>query len=67
MAITFPADPAVGQEYVADNSATYQWTGSAWSTLTPWLAGRSQFVVDGGFSGQTYNDDLDNTLEGGGA
>ena len=67
MAITFPADPAVGQEYVADNSATYQWSGSAWSTLIPWLAGRSQFVVDGGGAGFTYNDDLDNTLEGGGA
>ena len=25
--ITFPADPEVGQEYVADNSATYQWSG----------------------------------------
>jgi hypothetical protein len=65
MAITFPTEPEFGQEYVADNSATYQWTGSVWSTLTPWLAGRSQFVVDGGVADQSYNDNLDNTLDGG--
>ena len=67
MAITFPTDPTLGQEYVADNSATYQWTGSAWSTLSPWLTGRSQFVADGGVAGSSYNDNLDNTLDGGGA
>jgi hypothetical protein len=67
MAITFPTSPTLGQEYVADNSATYQWTGSAWSTQVPWLAGRSQYVADGGVADQTYNDNLDNTLGGGGA
>ena len=63
--ITFPTDPTLGQEYVADNSATYQWTGNSWSTLTPWLAGRSQYVADGSGAGFTYNDNLDNTLDGG--
>jgi hypothetical protein len=67
MAITFPTDPELGQEYVADNSATYQWIGSRWSTQVPWLAGRAQYVVDGGGADQTYNDNLDNTLGGGGA
>lgn len=67
MTITFPSTPALGQEFVADNSVTYQWTGAVWSTLTPWLTGRSQFVVDGGVAGSTYNENLDNTLDGGGA
>lgn len=67
MAVTFPTDPTIGQEYVADNSATYQWTGSAWSTLVPWLNGRAQFVADGGISVQSYNDNIDYTLDGGGA
>ena len=67
MTIVFPTDPTLGQEYVADNSATYQWTGNSWSTLTPWLTGRSQFVVDGGVAGSTYNENLDNTLDLGGA
>jgi hypothetical protein len=65
MAITFPTDPTTGQEYVADNSVTYQWTGSVWSTLVPWLAGRSQYVADGGAAEQTYNNTLDNTIDGG--
>ncbi len=67
MAITFPTEPVIGQEYVADNSATYQWTGSTWSTQIPWLAGRSQYVADGGGADRVYNDNLDNTLDGGGA
>lgn len=67
MAITFPTDPTLGQEYVVDNSATYQWSGSAWSTAIPWLNGRAQFVADGGVAEQTYNNDLDNTIGGGGA
>ena len=67
MALTFPTEPTLGQEYVADNSATYQWTGSAWSTQMPWLNGRAQFVADGGVAGFTYNNNLDNTLDGGGA
>lgn len=67
MAITFPTDPELGQEYVADNSATYQWTGSHWSTQVPWVNGRSQYVADGGVADQIYNDNLDNTIGGGGA
>jgi hypothetical protein len=66
-AITFPTSPEIGQEYVADNSATYQWTGSTWSTLVPWVNGRAQYVADGGVADQAYNDNLDNTLGGGGA
>ena len=65
MAITFPTEPVTGQEFVGDNSVTYQWTGSIWSTLVPWLAGRAQYVAEGGFADQTYNDNLDNTIDGG--
>jgi len=67
MAITFPTDPVTGQEYVADNSVTYQWTGNFWSTKVPWVNGRSQYVADGGVADQTYNDNIDNTIDGGGA
>ncbi len=67
MAITFPTEPTLGQEYVAENSATYQWTGTIWSTQVPWVNGRSQYVAVGGVADQTYNEDLDNTLGGGGA
>jgi hypothetical protein len=67
MAIVFPTEPVIGQEYVADNSATYQWTGSIWSTQVPRAAGRSQYVADGGAADQTYNDNIDNTIGGGGA
>lgn len=67
MAITFPIEPELGQEYVAENSATYQWTGSAWSTVLPWINNRTEFVIDGGVADQIYNDNIDYTLEGGGA
>jgi len=67
MAITFPTDPEIGQEYVADNTATYQWTGSIWSTLAPWSTGISQFVIDGSYADQNYIDNLDITIDGNGA
>jgi len=65
MAITFPANPEPGQEYVADNTATYQWTGTLWSTLVPWDNRQSQYVADGGGADQTFNENFDNTLDGG--
>ena len=67
MAITFPPNPEPGQEYVADNTVTYQWTGTSWSTLVPWDNGQTQYVADGGVADQTYNEILDNTIGGGGA
>jgi hypothetical protein len=65
MAITFPANPESGQEYVADNTVTYQWTGTLWSTLVPWDNRQSQYVVDGGNADQTFNENFDNILDGG--
>lgn len=64
-AITFPTNPVIGQEYVGDNSVTYQWTGDRWSSAVPAINGRSQWIADGGNAGTPYNTALDNTLEGG--
>lgn len=64
MAITFPTDPNVGQEFVGNNSVTYQWTGDRWSSAIPALNGKSHWVVDGG-DASPYNSALDSTLDGG--
>ena len=65
MAITFPTDPALGQEYVGDNSVTYQWIGDRWSSAVPAINGRSAWIADGGDAFTTYNSALDTTLDGG--
>ena len=31
MALTFPLDPVIGQEYIADNGVTYIWDGVKWA------------------------------------
>ncbi len=65
MAITFPTSPTVGQEYVADNTVTYQWTGTLWSTLVPWDNRQAQYVAEGGGADQAFNENFDNILDGG--
>jgi hypothetical protein len=65
MAITFPANPESGQEYVAENTVTYQWTGTLWSTLVPWDNRQSVYVAEGGGADQTFNENFDNILDGG--
>jgi hypothetical protein len=65
MAITFPTSPTLGQEFVGDNSVTYQWAGNRWSTAVPALAGRSSYIAVGGSASTEYNEDLDNTIDGG--
>lgn len=67
MAIIFPTDPTTGQLYIGDNSVTYQWMGTHWSSVNPALHGFSQTVYEGGQANQTYNELTDNTIEGGGA
>lgn len=67
MAITFPQHPTLGQEFVGDNSVTYQWTGEYWSTAVPALAGRAKYVAVGGDAFTEYNNDLDTTIDGLGA
>lgn len=33
--LTFPIGPTLGQQYTAQNGATYEWTGKAWKVLAP--------------------------------
>lgn len=66
-AITFPTNPTVGQEYIPDNAAVYVWLGDRWSTAWPVQRGQAYSVADGGYSATTYNEQTDNTIDGGGA
>lgn len=66
MALTFPTNPTVGQEFLADNTVTYVWTGSAWNTSIPIHNGTAEYAYYGGSASSVYNDLLDNTLDGGG-
>lgn len=64
MAIIFPTNPTVGQEFLADNGVTYNWTGDYWSNLIPTNAGTAFYTSVGGFAtSETFH----NTLDGGGA
>lgn len=66
MAITFPTHPTIGQEFLADNTVTYVWTGSLWNTSIPIHNGTAEYAYYGGSASSVYNDLLDNTLDGGG-
>lgn len=62
MVIIFPTNPTEGQEFLADNSVTYIWTGSYWSNKIPTQAGTAFHTAVGGFAAtETFN----NTLDGG--
>ena len=67
MALTFPTTPTLGQIYIGDNSVTYQWMGTYWSSASPAIHGFTQPVYEGGQADQTYNELTDNTIERGGA
>ncbi len=62
MTITFPENPALGQEFLADNGVTYEWQGTYWSNAIPTAAGRAFYTAVGGFAD---TETFDNTLEGG--
>ena len=64
MALVFPSNPTLGDLYVADNTVTYIWTGSAWDSAIPIHNGLAEFVYEGGQSDFSYTI-LDNTLDGG--
>ena len=66
MALTFPTNPTVGQEFLADNTVTYVRTGSAWNSSIPIHNGTAEYAVYGGSASSVYNELLDNTLDGGG-
>ena len=62
MTITFPTDPALGQEYLADNGVTYNWMGTYWSNAVPTAAGQAFYTAVGGFAD---TEDFNSTLDGG--
>ena len=67
MAITFPTDPELGQEYLPDNGVTYLWTGSYWSSAAPTAAGKSKYTAVGGDAFTVFDDVFTNEIDGGGA
>lgn len=66
MTITFPLSPNPEQEFVGDNGVTYLYTGDRWSSSEALMQGLTKFIAEGGFAASVY-DELDYTLEGGGA
>lgn len=62
--ITFPSNPSVGDDFLAENGSTYIWMGSFWSSALAVLTDRAEPVYNGG-DATPYNSALDNTIEGG--
>ena len=63
--IQFPSDPAMGQEYVAENTVTYIWTGDRWSAARAITNKQYFFTHNGSYSDWEYNSLTDNLLDGG--
>lgn len=66
-AITFPPNPTVGQEYIADNGITYTWLSNRWSGVQAIVSGKAQYIIDGEYSYSEYNPKIDKILDGGAA
>ena len=64
MALEFPQNPTLGDLFLADNTATYVWTGVAWDTSIPIHNGTAIYADVGGVASTVYTV-LDNTLDGG--
>jgi hypothetical protein len=62
MTITFPQNPTLGQEYLADNGVTYNWIGTYWSNKVPTQAGTAFYTEVGGFADTEI---FNRTLDGG--
>jgi hypothetical protein len=46
--VQFPSSPTLGQQYVADNTATYTWLGDRWNSATAILNSTAAFYYEGG-------------------
>jgi len=66
--IIFPTTPAIGQEFVATNGATYIWLGNRWNSVTA-INNRTAFFIEEGGDANTWatpeNGAYDTTLDGG--
>jgi hypothetical protein len=65
MAIIFPVNPAVGQNYLADNTVTYIWTGDRWSAKQALTTQQALYALDGLYAGSVYDPLIDIELDGG--
>lgn len=63
--IEMPANPTVGQQYVAQNTVTYEWTGDRWSAAIPAQNGSAVFAINNGYADFMFNPLLDETVVGG--
>ena len=60
MAITFPQEPVLEQEFLGDNGVTYNWTGTHWSNKIPTEAGTAFYTAVGGLANtETFTRTLD--------
>jgi hypothetical protein len=64
-AIHFPSNPTVGQDYLADNSVSYVWTGDRWSAKQALETRQAQYAIDGLYADSLYDPLVDITLDGG--
>ena len=62
MTITFPRNPQVGDDFLADNGSTYVWTGDRWSSSQAVQAGLAQPVFDGEYADATTDTTVDGNV-----
>ena len=63
--ISMPADPTIGQQYVAQNTVTYEWTGDRWSAAIPLQNGTAVFAINNGPADFIFDPYLDTIIDGG--
>jgi hypothetical protein len=63
--IHFPANPAVGQDYLADNAITYIWTGDRWSAKQAINTQQAVHALDALYAGSVFDPLIDKELDGG--
>lgn len=63
--IKFPTNPAVGQEFLAENTVTYIYTGDRWSAARAIATKKYYFSINGSYADWEYNPAIDELLDGG--
>jgi hypothetical protein len=64
--IPFPTSPQTGQQFLADNTVTYIWTGDRWSSSRALVNRYTTFTVEeGAFADFDYNPSINKLLDSG--
>jgi C1A family cysteine protease len=63
--LTFPQNPTVGQQWVAENAVTYTWLGDHWNSVTAISNGTVKYYNEGGGASFEYTPLSDGLLDGG--